>query len=111
MLISDWSSDVFSSDLAVRARFLPHDRFPDLLGPHRRQGRHGDPVPRAGRSARPEHAGQAHLHEPFLVLATAAVASGSRGASLRDRKSVVTGKSVAVSIVIGGGISIEKYKS
>src|SRR3546814_14559827 len=81
MRISDWSSDVCSSDLARALRRLRH--------------RHGvgRPLPHHGRAGELRHpAGGQGSGEVRL--------RGHR--TLPDRKSVVEGKSVAVSVDLGG---------
>src|SRR3546814_16280318 len=90
MRISDWSSDVCSSDLAAWV---------------------GEAVRRRGPG------GVDHLCDPYAPDRPAAPSAGrrgpalgqpARGASGVDRKSVVSGKSVSVRVDIGGGRIIKK---
>src|SRR3546814_11910487 len=93
MRISDWSSDVCSSDLADGCRdFSLRDVPPVAQSPPYRHGhartrrQRGDPRRRA---------------EP----------PDRRRAGLRDRKSVVEGKSVPVRVDLGGRRIIKKKKT
>src|SRR3546814_15841078 len=94
MRISDWSSDVCSSDLARQ--------------PARRQAE-GElrPGP-AGRSHRPQGA-QGRLALVRGQLLPALPPGGA--ASGEDRKSVVSGKSVSVRVDLGGRRIIKKKKN
>src|SRR3546814_14356378 len=100
MRISDWSSDVCSSDLAARPRrgdqaaqaarepARQHRDDPRVAGAGEAQGRCGGGTPAGG-------------------------PRGGRAASggAADRKSVVSGKSVSVRVDLGGrGISNKKNK-
>src|SRR3546814_11853493 len=100
MRISDWSSDVCSSDLPQRNedggrcdpehhRFIRHHPAHDetsscLILPSSRSRRPRATWPRSGR--------------------------GSSPSPTRDRKSVVEGKSVSVRVDLGGGRIIKKKK-
>src|SRR3546814_14439282 len=102
MRISDWSSDVCSSDLAAG-----HTRRgrPEALHLHhrplQRQGRErGGDVTTAARPARP---GPAHPRS--------ARSPARRRPQDRDRKSVVSGKSGAVRVDLGGRRIIKKKKT
>src|SRR3546814_17903333 len=100
MRISDWSSDVCSSDLPGRTDADPHRprhgkrrRGGDLLlGLHRR----------AGRATVACHPADRHLRGADRT---------GRGAPERDRKSVVTGTSVSVRVALGGRRIIKNIKS
>src|SRR3546814_12525800 len=89
--ISDWSSDVCSSDLVIPfGQPAPHHCGSSCFGgrPQQREGHAGRsvrPVPAAGRTARPDR--RHHV--------------GRRNADAGDRKSVVEGKSVSVRVEIG----------
>src|SRR3546814_18583355 len=88
MRISDWSSDVCSSDLARR-----HVGAPDRAGPDNRRRA------RLWRIQRPAHAPEAADRKQWRR-------SGRR--AIRDRKSVVSGKSVSVRVDLGGRRIIKK---
>src|SRR3546814_14219955 len=92
MRISDWSSDVCSSDLELRPA-----------------------VPRAdGQARRRLHRGSlaGHLDRPEVCLAQPAIHRGHDHRGLRlpppDRKSVGSGKSVSVRVDLGGRRIIKK---
>src|SRR3546814_18955359 len=88
MLISDWSSDVCSSDLLSR-QISRRDRRGGRGRPDRRRPVPARPVgqiSRYARRARLRRLGECHR---------------------RDRKSVVLGKSVAVSVDLGGRRTIK----
>src|SRR3546814_20197580 len=105
MRISDWSSDVCSSDLADRAPHLRHQ--PAVLGVRVLVG--------AGHL----------LGQPLGVQAPAFAVGGGAGLGtepgdvlellrdrdLQDRKSVVYGKSVSVRVDLGGRRIIKKKKT
>src|SRR3546814_20417220 len=108
MRISDWSSDVCSSDLARDACRLLRER--DLVVMARRRFVIGQ------RRQRPRRvfggvaqvdiisAGARAVERGYLVIA-------ARGAGLDlDRKSVVSGKSVSVRVDLGGRRIIKKKK-
>src|SRR3546814_16362786 len=94
MRISDWSSDVCSSDLSVAPRL--------------HQYRAGGPAARPARTAPAAETGNAYSPAPAYrrrrPAAAPHTATGARAvAYLRaDRKSVVSGKSVSVSVDLGG---------
>src|SRR3546814_12917163 len=97
MRISDWSSDVCSSDLAVDL-FVPARRSGGVPAPAR-------PVPRA-RPARQASLATG-LPRGFLPLDRGGAAVCRRRL---DRKSVVSGKSVSVRVDLGGRRIIKKKK-
>src|SRR3546814_16092098 len=91
MRISDWSSDVCSSD-------LQRPRLAEPLGQHREAA--------VGRAAR-------RCHQPFgnlLLEHQGHRGEGTRVRGQRDRKSVVSGKSVSVRVDLGGRRIIKKKK-
>src|SRR3546814_11060467 len=99
MRISDWSSDVCSSDLALVELLDPARQVTDL---HRAGIGDVDPLDPRG---------------PGLVGQSGAVTLGARGehdrafderADVGDRKSVVEGKSVSVRVDLGGRRNIHK---
>src|SRR3546814_11434292 len=98
MRISDWSSDVCSSDLGgdQRAARRPLDR---------------DGRDRAGvRAVQPAALrGEAGCSEDCVSL-KARTGSPSSSTASRDRKSVVKGKSVSVRVNLGGRRVIKKKK-
>src|SRR3546814_16174849 len=135
MRISDWSSDVCSSDLRAglfRLSRLPagvHRRLPEDGGAGHQGGGGGpsDPHQRAapayeqgGHRARSLSAGAGHGIELVLLRSDAGrqalrpvrqlptAVQGFRGSG--DRKSVVEGKSVAVRVELGGRRIIKKNK-
>src|SRR3546814_17843656 len=92
MRISDWSSDVCSSDLFLQRRLYPTDwrQTPPSVRP-------ADPFSMA-RTQRRERADLSQrVARPHAHLS-------------RDRKSVVSGKSVSVRVDLGGRRIIKKYK-
>src|SRR3546814_12362888 len=121
MRISDWSSDVCSSDLPARPR-RPDDRrrrpgggarrLPPALerqrgGRHRRQRSRG----RASDARRPQALPlRAHrVRRPASGGPARVAAGGSKvGAERADRKSVVEGKSVSVRVDLGGRRILKK---
>src|SRR3546814_14595233 len=104
MRISDWSSDVCSSDL--RHRRGGHRRGPALRGARqgRRQGRRGART-RNARARRPR-AGLAAAGRGRLLPGR----DQGRAEIHGDRKSVVKGKSVSVRVALGGRRSSKKKK-
>src|SRR3546814_19152739 len=92
MRISDWSSDVCSSDLS---RHVRERRAALVARDHERLDAAALDVRRAGPQAVEHH----------VDLPTHQVAQG------RDRKSVVSGKSEAVRVDIGGRRVFKKKKS
>src|SRR3546814_15586992 len=105
MRISDWSSDVCSSDLHE------HDEItwePGYLAGARSPLR-GPVLPR--RPARPPRLGGDRAHRwPCAQLELAGRRRHRALASGRDRKSVVAGKSVTVRVDLGGRRIIQKKK-
>src|SRR3546814_14859313 len=101
MRISDWSSDVCSSDLPG---LDPDGEEMDRTGPAAAS------ACRAGGSRGPDR-------RPCARVRAHAAGGGltpcprTSGASSRDRKSVVLGKSVSVRVDLGGGRLIKKKKS
>src|SRR3546814_20292737 len=89
MRISDWSSDVCSSDLLQRAG----DRE-DLLVEH------GDFLDRHSLALQPAQEGFGDCHQ----------VDAAAQQLLQDRKSVVEGKSVSVRVDLGGRRIIKKKK-
>src|SRR3546814_17227919 len=109
MRISDWSSDVCSSDLPARARVDVVGRRKSRSGPQRARAVVAAEVEREAvarhRSARPLGGRRslertAHLHRAGLARPLAAgheprqLRGELRGIGIVDRKSVVTGKRV-----------------
>src|SRR3546814_13444625 len=92
MRISDWSSDVCSSDLAARrqARYHVHQ----LLPSHRP-------------SQHPRLAGKLSMDDPFDLEP---LAVGARKHGTADRQSVVEGKSMSVRVDLGGRRIIQQKK-
>src|SRR3546814_14983573 len=97
MRISDWSSDVCSSDLGAVEQPVRFARMPESLGRH------------FGRIAIFRGFFNAALAQnlQFLFLRKAPVRKIRRG----DRKSVVKGTSVSVRVDLGGRRNIHKNKS
>src|SRR3546814_15320240 len=89
MRISDWSSDVCSSDLALR----PHASGRLILV----FGAGGD----RDQAKRPEM-GKAAAAKADALLITDDNPRGADPALIRDRKRVVSGKSVSVRVALGG---------
>src|SRR3546814_14051996 len=93
MRISDWSSDVCSSDLVVRRRDRPPGRRRHQADADRtavRPDQTGREPPQAGPGDEPGHTG---------------------AAGQADRKSVVEGKSVSVRVDLGGRRILKKTNS
>src|SRR3546814_16962277 len=130
MRISDWSSDVCSSDLCRRAAPAPHGAQAQVQD----SGRH-PPSPGAARPgregrARQQRRGADHLslargpllradaqHHPWrghvahdLQPGRSQAAEADTDRSATDPKSVVQGKSVSVRVELGGSRSIKKIK-
>src|SRR3546814_18222690 len=121
MRISDWSSDVCSSDLrGLHLRSRPRRPL------HRRTGTR--PAPRRRRGRPPDGAGRAALGPSVATATPPPVAPdlvpGSNGPPAlplvegwmpervrQDRKSVVAGKSVSVRVGVGGRRIIKKKKT
>src|SRR3546814_14721654 len=99
MRISDWSSDVCSSDLVPERHPLGCDAHPKYLGP--RYGLSSCPILGVGGSTSPSSS------------MTGAEIAAMRSRWMRfhaDRKSVVSGESVSVRVVLGGRRIIQKNK-
>src|SRR3546814_16810115 len=95
MRISDWSSDVCSSDLFQKLRVFQPQSFGQRLQ-HRRLGLAADP----------RHA-LADIDRRFLVFVEQAWVEIDLAVG-EDRKSVVEGKSVSVSVDLGGRRDLKK---
>src|SRR3546814_11738746 len=116
MRISDWSSDVCSSDLfdATHRAALARPRAIAVSAPRQGASRNGLPGPalppqlQAGRLPT-VHGGE---HPPACLQSAQAARDGvrNRRSVRRDRKSAVEGKSVSVSVDIGGRGVIKKKK-
>src|SRR3546814_20705823 len=87
MRISDWSSDVCSSDLIGHPARVPRPR-----GPRRNRSKSTAGWWEWVCPGRPRHRARRRLHQG------------------RDRKSVVSGKSVSVRVALGGRRIIKKKK-
>src|SRR3546814_15120117 len=102
MRISDWSSDVCSSDLIASSwRFLPLVAYLRRL-----QGGHNSPLPEPYRPSWIDgstlvNKGNQPMLRKLVVVLTA-------GLFALDRKSVVEGKSVSVRVDLGGRRIIKK---
>src|SRR3546814_20214229 len=112
MLISDWSPDVFSSDLRGAERFAP--RAGPLAGSGKKS-RSRDAADVAGRVVGPLRAvAMSRTAAPavaaVLLRVFAGSAAGSAAWAKPERKRVAVGMSVAGSVVIGGRRSIKKHK-
>src|SRR3546814_15837200 len=103
MRISDWSSDVCSSDLGAHPPGAAHQD----QGQPRGQG-----APRRGQDpARRRQAGPGETEEGLMYAFTIEAADKpDMYRQLIDRKSVVSGKSVSVSVDRGGRRNIKKKK-
>src|SRR3546814_13518950 len=105
MRIRDWSSDVCSSDLRPRPRTLRRGGGGTPGNPGRGRLRRAP----AGRQRRgyPDRTRPPHRHE----LPRVGAGRGDAGADRRtERKSVGSGKSVSVSVDLGGRRNITKKK-
>src|SRR3546814_16648545 len=115
MRISDWSSDVCSSDLCVQpvGRVFDHRLQPPL----KRRQRAGQFLQRGRRIARRRDKACVQLRylRLYAIARVLRAGAGKRGAphpgQQPDRKSVVTGKSVAVRVDLGGCRILKKKKS
>src|SRR3546814_17113394 len=100
MRISDWSSDVCSSDLAVAqgrgGRSEPRGA--------------GDEAPAAAAAAGGDARGRSAAHGAGPAGARRLRAREPAGAARQDRKSVVWGKSVSVRVDLGGRRIIKQKK-
>src|SRR3546814_14559533 len=102
MRISDWSSDVCSSDLGQHRRRPHHHRGEGLRQPA--EDRQDDEVHRRVEAGRGTLQGPGPLfHGLLLGRGRVCDPTGSR-----DRKSVVSGKSVSVRVDLGGRRIIKK---
>src|SRR3546814_14561420 len=104
MRISDWSSDVCSSDLEVAAHGgrLPGDEFRGEV--QRRAG-----AVAAGRGDGQAQAGDAQFGQAFGLQQAAVAEVGQAGLPAAvDRKSLVEGQSVSVRVGLGGRVIINK---
>src|SRR3546814_14803255 len=100
MRISDWSSDLCSSDLCEALDAHARLREVDLAAARAARREHGD----IGVAlAEPDRRGEAEVRSgpPLLRVEPA-------GAQVRDRKSRVSGQSVSVSVEPGGRSIIQK---
>src|SRR3546814_16979779 len=97
MRISDWSSDVCSSDLAAVARAIGE---PDA-DRRRLRDAEGNLESKRGDLERDRMPGKLRLADP-------AHQEGGAGEQSRDRKRVVQGKSVSVRVELGGSRVITK---
>src|SRR3546814_18348839 len=108
MRISDWSSDVCSSDLRIEADAvqdpLSSARAPqqEWLGPLRSR-RAAESHPGGRCSARTDGQPASGTRQPFPEIA-----QRYAPAEAKDRKSVVSGKSVSVRVDLGGRRIIKK---
>src|SRR3546814_1930408 len=98
MRISDWSSDVCSSDLAERRNDPPEE--PEIRERHVAQEVEDRVAPAVIRNSRPEV--ERDLDDD--------VGDDQDRVDKRDRKSVVSGKSVSVRVDLGGRRIIQKKK-
>src|SRR3546814_21012874 len=97
MRISDWSSDVCSSDLERGAMLVDHDILLNEINEYNREKFETEAVELfPGKSPRDD------LALPFAVRKAAGIHHPS------DRKSVVSGKSVSVRVDLGGRRIINK---
>src|SRR3546814_18521149 len=94
MRISDWSSDVCSSDLRALVKFAELDGADRLLGQGFLRFDMRDPTKLVARKP-----GEVVRHD---------VAPAASPGPIADRKSVVTGKSVSVRVDLGGRRIIKK---
>src|SRR3546814_10930142 len=108
MRISDWSSDVCSSDLGARAYAFGY-RF-DLRHPLADEVAFCQWGRVAGVSRYAAATGMAQHHDVLDLQRVHAKLDGGAGAVKRDRKSVVKGKSVSVRVDLGGRRIIKKKK-
>src|SRR3546814_2044854 len=112
MRISDWSSDVCSSDLLAPWRAVQRDDVPGRGGAHLEQAlRLVLQVFRPGQIAQLglQHAdGLALLQQGAVQLDQFVLAALHGIGQLVDRKSVASGQSVPVSVDLGGGWIIKK---
>src|SRR3546814_17701677 len=106
MRISDWSSDVCSSELPARGRRARRERGADLV-PELGQGKHEKYG--LGRIEKARHIGEQALDGGITPCRDERDEQHERErASELDRKSVVQGKSVSVRVDLGGRSSITK---
>src|SRR3546814_20023469 len=103
MRISDWSSDVCSSDLLHRPHYgVDPDQGIQGADPLRRVQRIRDRARPRPATARVRRRAAAQLHQP--------VEAHDRRPRPADRKSVVEGQSVSVSVELGGGRILKNKK-
>src|SRR3546814_11872552 len=102
MRISDWSSDVCSSDLRH-----PH-RGEIALRPQDRRGAVANLAHRGNRQLLPDAIGPARREQPIVDAFDARKLDPAQCEADIDRKSVVEGKSVSVSVAIGGRRILKK---
>src|SRR3546814_19549724 len=121
MRISDWSSDVCSSDLHYRGTAKQHRHRPDDHrvrrwrpgGTRTRPGSHagrqcGYDTDRSGMVVQSDRPGAgSHTCRCLAVPAASARAAPTPGPGVTDRKSVVSGKSVSVRVELGVRWSIK----
>src|SRR3546814_11602744 len=105
MRISDWSSDVCSSDLVGRGVLAPaRDRA-------RRRAWHGGGAPAPARCPSVRLCAAASGRMVRADRLPAHHGAQSRGRARADRKSVVEGKSVSVRVDLGGRRIIKKKQT
>src|SRR3546814_17234318 len=104
MRISDWSSDVCSSDLAAMGRAVAESKRADELR------RKAASVGTAGISSEDPEAGEKIADTVVRLEAKQARMKAANAAIRKDRKSVVEGKSVSVRVDLGGSRSIKTKK-
>src|SRR3546814_11684211 len=104
MRISDWSSDVCSSDLSARTRpcSMRSLRSEMLIGRGKRK------LPLARPKQRPESRTKKGLMLDTAMKGGARKLESERGRASEDRQSDVEGKSVSVRVEQGGGQLIKK---
>src|SRR3546814_17803515 len=100
MRISDWSSDVCSSDLLRKL----------LLGEQRQAGRKADEAAE-GAGIKPAHQPVVLALEDHRLFGKAGLGIGDIVNPEPDRKSVVSGKSVSVRVDLGCGRLIKQKKT
>src|SRR3546814_16821676 len=114
MRISDWSSDVCSSDLGPLPGLQQHRlavrRRPSALAPPPRHvgELEADHAPAVGGEAGGEEAHEGCVHRRAGAVGEG---EGERRRSGRGRKSVGEGEGVSVSVDLGGGRILKKKKN
>src|SRR3546814_17237468 len=101
MRISDWSSDVCSSDLPAAEAAAPQIDMPPLE----------DAVSVEASVVKTEPAKAPVDPDAATLAATLLIALGGHAPGAADRKSVVEGKSVSVRVALGGRRIINKKTS